>query len=100
MTLCAKPGCARPGAALLHYDYAARKTTLEDARMPSPHEYLLCASCAEGLVPPRGWTLDDRRAEPPLFAPAEPAEEVRSQVVLTGEPLGPEVRQLFFGESA
>ena len=33
----------------------------------SPHLYALCWSCADGLVTPRGWLLDDRRSEPRLF---------------------------------
>ena len=69
MTLCSKPSCARPGAAVLAYDYAASTAVLEDpvAGRPNPHLYVLCALCAEKLKPPRGWTLVDRRTDPRLF---------------------------------
>ncbi len=69
MSLCSKPGCARPGAALLGYDYAARRAMLQDpaAGEVSPHLYVLCAPCASRLKLPNGWTLEDFRAEPTLF---------------------------------
>jgi hypothetical protein len=101
MTRCAKPGCARPGAALLQYDYAGRLITLEDARRPFPHEYLLCAECAEGLVLPLGWSLDDRRAEPPLFAPGPPLSIALPEGRSEDAPASPsQVTLVFFGESA
>jgi len=69
VSLCSKPGCARVGAALLGYDYAARRAMLQDAPSgePSPHLYVLCAPCAGRLTPPKGWVLDDLRAAPALF---------------------------------
>lgn len=73
MNLCSKPGCTRAGAALLGYDYAARRAVLGDPPATgeiSPHVYVLCAACAEKLRPPQGWLLDDLRAAPPLFASA------------------------------
>jgi Protein of unknown function (DUF3499) len=39
---------------------------LEDRHSPgemSPHLYALCSSCADRLVPPRGWELVDIRGE-------------------------------------
>ncbi|HWC13452.1 MAG TPA: DUF3499 family protein [Actinomycetota bacterium] len=74
MNLCSKPGCTRAGAALLGYDYAARRAVLDDppdAGEVSPHVYVLCSPCAERIRPPRGWLLDDLRVEPPLFVAAE-----------------------------
>lgn len=73
MRLCSKPGCHHPASALLGYDYAGRLAILEDAleRDVSPHLYALCWSCADKLVTPRGWLLDDRRSEPPLFMGTE-----------------------------
>jgi hypothetical protein len=66
---CSKPGCARPAAVLLAYDYSARLALLEDAPdgEMSPHFYAMCHPCADRLTPPRGWLLDDRRSRPPLF---------------------------------
>ncbi|MFN2524907.1 MAG: DUF3499 family protein [Actinomycetota bacterium] len=65
MSLCSKPNCARPGSAVLAFDYDARRAMIEDRdrRQISPHLYLLCALCAEKLRPPLGWTLDDRRSK-------------------------------------
>ena len=77
MRLCSKPGCAGPAVGLLGYNYAEKRALLEDAagRDIPPHLYALCAACADGLNPPRGWILEDRRYEPPLFLPREPALE-------------------------
>lgn len=102
MNACSKPGCANPGAAILGYDYAQRRAMLDDppADDVSPHSYVLCTRCAEKLTPPRGWVLDDNRAEPPLFldrvkerAEAVPAEPLPA-------PEEPRRKQLFFGYSA
>jgi len=71
--LCSKPGCRHPASALLGYDYASRLAILDDAlagEVP-PHLYALCPPCADNLVAPRGWFLDDRRAAPSLFLKAE-----------------------------
>lgn len=70
MKLCSKPGCGRAGAAVLAYDYAARRAALLDpagGEIP-PHLYALCSDCAERLRPPRGWELVDLRSAPPMFA--------------------------------
>ena len=99
MNLCSKPNCARPGAVVLAYDYSARKAILEDPPVGQldPHLYVLCGRCAERLTTPRGWTLENRREEPPLFietgervtvgAPSEEIEDEPEQAR----------RQLFFG---
>ncbi len=89
---------------MLTYDYDARLAFLDDpiAGALSPHAYVLCISCADRLDPPRGWLLDDRRSEPPLFVP-HASEEERIGVVTPdpsreAEPTS--VRsQLFFGHS-
>lgn len=71
-----------------------------------PHLYVLCAMCADKLIPPRGWTLEDRRQAPPLFLPRDPAMTTVDVVEVIGEDIGvptrPEqrARQLFFGHSA
>jgi hypothetical protein len=100
---CSKPGCGNPGAAILGYDYAERRAVLDDPSNGdvSPHAYVLCTKCAEKLTPPRGWVLDDHRAEPPLFL--ERVKE-REEAAAAAESLSPAEesrrRQLFFGYSA
>lgn len=103
MNPCSKPGCANPGAALLGYDYAERRAVLDDPPdgEVSPHSYVLCTRCAEKLTPPRGWTLDDNRAEPPLFLERVVKErETPAAVEALPPPEEPRRQQLFFGYSA
>jgi hypothetical protein len=59
---------------VLAYDYSSRVALLDDPSEgdTSPHLYPLCTVCAEGLRPPIGWELVDRRSEPVLFL-REPA---------------------------
>lgn len=104
MNLCTKPNCARAGAVVLSYDYAAKRAILDDPAdgQLSPHVYVLCGGCAERLRPPNGWELVDLRSVPPLFldAPepvgAVPAVPIESHPEPTPEPTR---RQLFFGYS-
>jgi uncharacterized protein DUF3499 len=100
---CSKPGCGNPGAALLGYDYADRRAVLDDPPEGeiSPHSYVLCTRCAEKLTPPRGWVLDDNRAEPPLFLDrvVKEREEAAAAESLP-PPEEPRRQQLFFGYSA
>lgn len=101
MSSCSKPGCANPGAAVLGYDYAARRAVLDDPSGDvSPHAYVLCTRCAEKLTPPRGWVLDDNRAEPPLFLDRVKEREDAPAVESLPAPEEPARRQLFFGYSA
>ncbi|MDQ4125014.1 MAG: DUF3499 domain-containing protein [Actinomycetota bacterium] len=103
MNPCSKPGCANPGAALLGYDYAERRAVLDDPPdgEVSPHSYVLCTRCAEKLTPPRGWVLDDNRAEPPLFLDRVAKErEAPAAVEALPPPEEPRRQQLFFGYSA
>jgi hypothetical protein len=68
VNLCSKPGCARPGAAVLAYDYEAGRALLDDpSDVVSPHHYVLCSRCAEKLRPPQGWVLEDYRSKPRVF---------------------------------
>ena len=102
MNLCTKPSCARPGAVVLSYDYAAKRAILDDPAdgQQSPHVYVLCTACAERLRPPNGWELHDLRSEPPLFLDRRDRVVVASS---TAAESAPEVngagsrRQLFFG---
>jgi hypothetical protein len=103
VNLCSKPGCGNPGAAILGYDYAARRAVLDDPPAEvSPHSYVLCTRCAGKLTPPRGWELEDLRAEPPLFLDrVKDRVEAPAAEAKTLPPLGePERRQLFFGYTA
>jgi hypothetical protein len=99
---CSKPRCARPGGAVLAFDYASRRAIVQDpvSGELSPHLYSICNACAERLTPPRGWTLEDRRCETVLFldepAPDRPPVSVGSQSADTKEGS----TQLFFGSSA
>lgn len=102
MNTCSKPGCANPGAAILGYDYAERRAVLDDPPDGdvSPHAYVLCTRCAEKLTPPRGWVLDDNRAEPPLFLDRAKERAVAAAVEPLAPPDEPRRQQLFFGYSA
>jgi hypothetical protein len=72
MSYCSKPGCPNRAALVLGYDYASALVVLEDADGEvSPHAYTLCFLCGDALRPPRGWTLEDRRARPVLFVEQE-----------------------------
>lgn len=104
MSFCSKPGCTGTGAAVLGYDYSARLATLEDpgTHEISPHLYVLCSECAERLTPPRGWTVEDNRARPPLFTERESTVTVL-EIDQRSEPRAEEDlrrQQLFFGSSA
>lgn len=102
MTTCSKPGCANPGAAILGYDYAARRAVLDDPPQGevSPHAYVFCTRCAERLTPPRGWVLDDHRAEPPLFLDRAKDRAEPAPVEALPPPDESRRQQLFFGYSA
>ncbi|HEX2240622.1 MAG TPA: DUF3499 family protein [Actinomycetota bacterium] len=117
MSLCSKPNCARPGTAVLAFDYDSRKAMIEDRdrRQISPHLYLLCTLCAEKLRPPLGWTLDDRRTKTlaerydseVAAAPSREVETVAPQITRAPArrpepPLEPaaQSRQVFFGFSS
>lgn len=89
---------------MLGYDYADRRAVLDDPSGDvSPHAYVLCTRCAEKLTPPRGWVLDDNRAEPPLFLDRVKEREQTAAAAAKDAllpPEEPERRQLFFGYSA
>lgn len=61
---CSRPGCQKPPAATLTYDYRAQTATLEHLAPPHPMQYDLCADHTGRLSVPRGWTLVDRRVAP------------------------------------
>jgi hypothetical protein len=87
---------------VLAYDYGERIALLEDPPdgSISPHLYPLCGPCADRLIPPRGWRVEDRRYAPPLFLP-EPSPAPTTSEAIASEESGTEVtRRLVFGESA
>jgi hypothetical protein len=83
---CSKPSCNRRAAVVLAYDYRLQRATLAlpDATGEKwPHLYGLCSVCADRLVPPRGWELDDRRKASPAQAVSSLPD--RSTVVLADD---------------
>ena len=55
------------------YNYADRQMWVEDLDGGPGTGYALCATHAERLSPPLGWTFVDRRTVVRLFAPLEVA---------------------------
>ena len=102
MNLCSKPRCARPGGAVLAFDYASRRAILQDpvSGELSPHLYSICNACAERLTPPRGWTLEDRRSETVLFLDEPAPDRPPATVGARGTVAEDRSTQLFFGSSA
>jgi hypothetical protein len=63
---CARPGCSWPAVAVMGYDYAARRSWIEElGPRPDPATYELCALHSDRFSPPQGWDLQDRRGEAP-----------------------------------
>jgi Protein of unknown function (DUF3499) len=61
---CDRPGCGERATATLAYQYATSTVWLDTvADEADPSTYDLCRRHATGLTVPRGWTLEDRRAE-------------------------------------
>jgi len=56
---CCKPGCGAPTAARLTYDHAAAKAWVDDPG--GEGGWSLCASHADRLRLPTGWTMVDQR---------------------------------------
>ena len=55
------------------YIYADRQMWLEDLDGQESPGYAMCATHADRLSPPMGWTFTDRRTVVRLFAPLEVA---------------------------
>lgn len=69
---CARPGCGRPAAAWLTYEYATRRVWLDDEPGGPGDRWGMCAEHAGRLTVPQGWTAVDRRVarRPPAVPPA------------------------------
>jgi len=63
---CCKPGCGGPTAARLTYDHAGAKAWVDDPG--GDGGWSLCASHADRLRLPNGWTMVDRRVSRPARA--------------------------------
>ncbi|MGQ0744612.1 MAG: DUF3499 family protein [Acidimicrobiales bacterium] len=59
---CARPGCSRPAAASLTFQYSTGVAWLDDLSEPEPCAIDLCDSHADRMIAPRGWQGHDRRA--------------------------------------
>ena len=73
--------CGGAPAATLHYDYAASTVWLDPIVVEDlvPGAWVICASHAERLRVPAGWTLVDRRV-PASLSPLPTSERPRSAV--------------------
>lgn len=61
--------CATPAAALMTFSYSERAVWLEELEgIGTDGGYAFCTSHADGMTPPLGWTLTDRRNVTRLFA--------------------------------
>ena len=65
--------CSTPASLRMAYNYPERQMWVEDLDGTPGTGYPLCASHAERLSPPLGWTFVDRRTVVRLFAPLEVA---------------------------
>jgi hypothetical protein len=78
---CARFGCSAVAVATFTFDSGARTVWLDLPVVGAARAGELCDRHARALRPPRGWQLDDRRAEPdPASAAAKPValdEELR-----------------------
>ena len=73
MRLCVRPMCAARSEACLRYDYSERTVWLDEVGHlpPEPGVWTVCATHADSMRVPQGWTLVDRRPGPitsPVFA--------------------------------
>ena len=67
---CAHPGCGRPVAAILSYDYANRVAWLDQPTTDDVPGWALCGAHAGRQRVPVGWELQDRR--PPSLSVVPP----------------------------
>ena len=67
---CAHPGCGRPAAAILSYDYTNRVAWLDAPTTADVPGWSLCEPHADRQRVPQGWELEDRR--PPNLSVVPP----------------------------
>lgn len=72
--ICSRPGCTRPAAETLTYDYSGSTAVLGPlAIYAEPHSYDLCDEHGRRLTAPRGW--DVIRLAAPATAPTGPSSD-------------------------
>ncbi len=71
--LCERPGCGEPASVSYGFDAERRTMWLEALAPDGPTAGVLCRRHAEAMVVPKGWWLQDRRADAALFDPPETA---------------------------
>jgi Protein of unknown function (DUF3499) len=59
---CSRLGCCEPAVAVFAFDARASLVWLDPVSTPGRGAGVLCQAHADGLSPPRGWNLLDRRA--------------------------------------
>jgi hypothetical protein len=59
--LCARPGCNGAAAATFTFDARDRTVWLDSPVDDGARAGELCERHVQGLTPPKGWSLDDRR---------------------------------------
>jgi hypothetical protein len=69
MRSCDRPGCDAPATVTFTFSSARQTVWLDRVGATTASAGRLCHRHADALVPPRGWTLLDRRSVAPLAAP-------------------------------
>jgi len=93
---CARFGCTAVAIATFTFDSAARTVWLDTPLEGNARAGELCARHARSLMPPRGWTLEDRRRSSPVPSPPAAADRPgESDALPSGRlaagPAGPEL---------
>ena len=69
--VCNRPGCARPASTRLVIDVRNLVVSVDLRVDEVGGAAVLCDQHAERIVPPRGWTIDDRRILAPRLFPVD-----------------------------
>lgn len=62
MRLCGRPGCNEPATATFTFNSGQRCVWIDHVGRTNASAGHLCHRHADGLAPPRGWELQDRRS--------------------------------------
>jgi hypothetical protein len=80
MRTCSRPDCADVAAVVLRFDAGRRLAWIDLLRDGGQRGVSdLCARHADAIVLPVGWSLDDRRIDPPTLFPVKGANEVTTR---------------------